>query len=221
MLTGGDVITEGGRNEGINFFAGAVSQTDIDVGNRVATEKDSFWAGLGAAALNPLKETYTFSNIKNKDAIAALKSKTVYDLRVVRAYVGLVLMLVSTILGILTARNTIKTINEDERKANQIKIQEINKLLTVWKNKDIKTMQLEDFRYMDMIKKIISHMSSQDASLFIYILNGENCVSPEITSSILTGHLKSHPEDAQLVLDTLTNAPQDVLAKCKEITNQR
>lgn len=185
-----------GDPKGINPLEPAVSVTDWG--------EQGAWRNLA----NPLIETFSFSNIFNKEANDNFK-KTFNnwnnrDLRVLRAYVGLVMVLVSALFSVVSAANM-----------PLITVDDIKKILILWQKNDIESIKMEEFINEDIIGKIISHMSGKDAKVFNQMLNGEINVSYEVAVKIMEGHLKTHPEDLQMVFDFFDerSIPQEIKEK--------
>ncbi|MDW3024134.1 MAG: hypothetical protein R8N50_00380 [Alphaproteobacteria bacterium] len=176
-----------GFDKGINFFELALSESDSEAAEK--TEKNTGSKALGTARyfMNPTLETYNFANLFRKESYIALSNG---DLRSIRAYVGLVMI-------ITTAASLIYGASEDKKN----KINDIKKLLILWQQNNLVDIKMQEFVNKDMIGKIISHMSGQNAKYFQQIINGEKSVSFEIAVKIMEGHLKAHPEDLQMVLD--------------------
>lgn len=176
-----------GDDKGINFFEVALSVSDSEAAEK--TEKNTGSKALGTARyiMNPTLETYNFANLFRKESYIALSNS---DLRGIRAYFGLVMVICAAVTSISAA-------SKDKKN----KINDIKKLLILWQQNNLVDIKMQEFVNKDMIGKIISHMSGQNARYFQQIINGEKSVSFETAVKIMEGHLKAHPEDLQMVLD--------------------
>ncbi|MBO7509255.1 MAG: hypothetical protein J6T57_03200 [Alphaproteobacteria bacterium] len=75
---------------------------------------------------------------------------------------------------------------------------------------------------------IISHLATEKRIYFDMLMNGEinikdNKTFMDMAVAIMMGHLESHPEDAQLILDTFEekSLPDDLLRKCQYKVKQQ
>lgn len=74
---------------------------------------------------------------------------------------------------------------------------------------------------------VIKGMSQDNRIYFDMLMNGDiniknNKVFMDMAVAVMTGHLESHPEDAQLILDTFEekSLPDVLLYKCKTVQGQ-
>ncbi len=176
-----------GYDKGINFFELALSGSDFEAAEKTAENTGSGALGAARYFTNPTLETYNFANIFRKESYIALSNQ---DWRVLRAYAGLA-MVITAAAGLISGAS----------KDKKNKINDIKKLLILWQQNNLVDIKMQEFVNKDMIGKIISHMSGQNARCFQQIINGEKSVSFETAVKIMEGHLKAHPEDLQMVLD--------------------
>lgn len=196
-----------GYDKGINFFELALSESDSEAAEKTAKNTGSEALGVARYFMNPTLETYNFANIFRKESYIALKNQ---DLRVFRAYAGLALI-------ITAAAGLIYGASEDKKN----KINDIKKLLILWQQNNLVDIKMQEFVNKDMIGKIISHMSGQNAKCFQQIINGEKSVSFETAVKIMEGHLKAHPEDLQMVLDVFDERSIPSEIKAMAVTKER
>jgi len=213
------------KNQHKNFLTRAVSTTDLQSAYNAYAETGSRKSKASALFMNPLKETYTFSNLFNQDirynpqpAPKHFISK-VSDLRPMRAYVGLFSVIVFALAGL-------RNISRDKKR----KIEKIQDVLNLWSNGNFEKINIEnendyqeveieqEERIVEMLERVVSHLSSQDATAFKKIMAGETNIPFDTAIHIMQGHLKTHPKDVQMVLETFEerSIPQDILLYVKE-----
>ena len=230
-------------DKGINLFVPAVSKTDIEAAeahykgryslDEQELEKTDFRKSLWAYITNPVKETYDFSTLFDGDAykqfVKSLHPSEVrdngyyipfVDWRVIRAYVGLIAV-------ILCAAWSVKTVKEDKT----AKTKHIREILTAWEQNDFK--KLDGFMHtvfssdgvdvMKLAAKIIQHLSKKDQTVFEKLITGDVKVSVETAVAVMEGHLKSHPEDMELVMSTFDerSIPEEVMAMYNKQQNSK
>lgn len=188
-----------GEKEGINLAVAALSETDFEVAEKTYKKTGSKTLAWGSHLLNPVKETYDFSTIFKKESYDTFGPG---NWKLLRAYLGLTMVIAFALLGL--------DIISDEKKK---KIEEIKRTLKMWNEQDFGGLEANTFpnknHYSttpfvnpDMVAKIISHLSSKDAKVFNDMMNGTTEVPFNTAVKIMEGHLKAHPEDLQMVLDS-------------------
>ena len=188
------------NGKGLNIFKAAISTSDIEAAEKIYEKTGSKTLALGSYLINPVKETYDFSTIFKKESYDVFKNDN--DWKLVRAYFGLMTLISFAIGGL-------NNISADKKK----KIEEIKRALKYWNEQDFDGLEANTFpnknHYSttpfvnpDMVAKIISHLSSKDATFFNQMLSGEKEVPLNVAVKIMEGHLQSHPEDLQMILDS-------------------
>ena len=175
-----------GDDKGINLAELALSKSDFEAADETLEKTGSKTLAFTRYFINPTLETYNLSNIFKKESYDTNK----YGWRATRAYVGLLIIIFAAISSIAEISGTKKQ-----------KISDIRKLLILWQKNNIENIKMEEFINKDIVGKIISHMSGQNATIFHQILSGEKTVSYETAVKIMEGHLKSHTEDLQMIFD--------------------
>lgn len=173
-----------GDDKGINFFELALSTSDADAAEKTHEKTGSETLSVARYFVNPTLETYNLSNIFKKESYN-IKGR---DMSLIRAYAGLIAIIIGAAI----------TISESKKRT---KIKDIRKLLLLWQKNNIADIKMQEFINQDMVGKIISHMSGQDAKVFNQMLKGEITVSYETAVKIMEGHLQKHPEDVQMIFD--------------------
>ena len=221
--------------KGINVFGLAPSETDAKAADKRYSkqyyslseedqklEKKETLKAFFTYLTNPLKESYDFSTIFKKEAYKSFseswsfKDNDLIDWRVIRAYVGLIAV-------ILCAAWNIQNIKEDKKE----KTQHIRKILAAWKNNDFAKLDSLVNSYSKgsdvniMMLKIISHLSKKDQTVFEKLITGDAKMSVETAVAVMEGHLKSHPEDMKLVLDTFDENSIPDIIKQKYTSKER
>jgi hypothetical protein len=231
----GSIPHDAFAEKGINVFALAPSKTDFEAGDKKFSkqyyssskedqelEKEETKKAFLAYLANPLKESYDFSTIFKKEAYKSFaeswsfKENDFIDWRVIRAYVGLIAV-------VLCATWNVQNIKEDKKE----KTQHIRKILAAWKNNDFAKLDSLVNSYSEgsdvniMMLKIISHLSKKDQTVFEKLITGDAKMSVETAVAVMEGHLQSHPEDMKLVLDTFDENSIPDIIKQKYTSKER
>lgn len=182
-----------------DVMKGAISSGDIIAFDKVYDKTNSNVLAFLRAFINPILDTYNYANLFDADAYTGIKKSQ--DLRVLRTYFGIFFAILSAVLATIARKQDLKEISKEEK----VVLDDIARVLKCWERGEIDRI---DPQYIDlihnreMVYKIISHLSREDAMAFRKVLEGDTYIKPEVAVNIIEGHLQSHPEDVDLVLDT-------------------
>lgn len=213
------------KHEHNNLFTKTVSITDLAKANDVYQRTKSKGAKTWALLTNPVKETYSFSNLFDLHADYSAQTLTkpsvthLSDLRAIRAYLGLA----SIIYFMLIA---LQNVSADKKK----KIAKAKEILTLWSNGNFDKIHIENEQdyeeedieqeetVIEMLENVVSHLSSQDAAAFKKIMAGATNIPFDTAIQIIQGHLKTHPTDLHLISETFDE--RSIPEEIKKIINQ-
>lgn len=83
---------------------------------------------------------------------------------------------------------------------------------------------ISDYKFKVMAKILVQHKSKLDSRMFERMMqNPESIDDIKTASAIIFGHLKSHPDDAQMILDKFTTntIPPELQKRLKELIEKQ
>lgn len=190
--------------KGINLLRFAVSASDEKAADKKITKKiyeadeedKEIAKAYFAYFMNPLKETYNFPAIFDKNAYGFDENYDLFNYEAIRAWIGLISVIWCAALSV----SNIKSKKKGETT-------HIRQILEAWENNDFKSMDFlininKETDLNGMAEQIFSHLSKKDKTMFEKMMNGEAKFDVKTAVAIMEGHFKSHPEDVKLVFDT-------------------
>ena len=136
-------------------------------------------------------------------------------------YVNMALILSVTIYSVIQANNKLKSTDNKYKKSIDLML-EIERLAKEH-NLDATTAK----KIVTVAPHIVEHMSEDSRIYFDMIMDGKISASDEnflgIATSIMVGHLKTHPEDMELVMSTFDkkSIPDKLMAMYKKQQERR
>ena len=138
-------------------------------------------------------------------------------------YRQLAFLIVSLCVAVGTSRTYSKYYREDKARVNAVDM--MLGLKEFGRKYKLNSRQVKHL--LHTVDFVIKGMSQDNRIYFDMLMNGDiniknNKVFMDMAVAVMTGHLESHPEDAQLILDTFEekSLPDVLLYKCKTVQEQ-